>query len=74
MMVVDMIIFSLLAYYFSQVWPSEFGVRKHWCFCLPCLRGGGAKAEDEPGDGSFRSWAASDAAACSRRTSTKTMV
>jgi len=33
-MLVDFIIFLLLAAYLDQVLPSEFGVRKHPCFCI----------------------------------------
>lgn len=32
MMIVDAIIYSILAWYFSQVWPSEIGVRKPFYF------------------------------------------
>lgn len=33
-MLVDFFIYSFLAWYFNQVFPSEFGVKKEWYFLL----------------------------------------
>lgn len=37
MMFVNIIIFGLLAFYLDQVFPNEFGKKRHPCFFFPCL-------------------------------------
>ena len=46
MMVVSMVVSCVLAWYLSQVVPSEFGVRKPWYFPLFAFRGAAARGDD----------------------------
>ena len=51
-LVIDFFIFFVLGIYLDQVWPSEFGVRKHPLFCLrrsPKKRKNNFVADEEKG-------------------------
>lgn len=37
MIFINILVFGILAFYFDQVFPNEFGKKKHPLFCFPCL-------------------------------------
>lgn len=38
MLIINIIVFAFLAFYFDQVFPNEFGKKRHPLFCFMCLK------------------------------------